>query len=372
MLAAFVGILVVSLFPCDTSAALWGSYTETDVAFTDMNAWISASNASLRLVNIGWDKPTTLNDTFSRLVYAPWSEGAIPIITWMPYPYATWTNPSPNVDIANGLYDQYIDTFAALLLTFLQGPDGKVGTADDRRAYMRFAPAMNGDWFPWSPTCSGCASTGQHINQTTDSYITMYKYVMNRTGVLALPKTVIQMVFAVNNEDAWDGFWKAEDFWVGQGLADWIDVDGFNWGTTIPNHNWTSPQGVYGTMLGRLQALPGTKGLPVALQSVACTTTPNGVSGKNSWISDVFQYVNASKGSIGMVVYYNVDSSSDWSIFGGKNGDSQYVSPAGAAYNVYTMWKTNVVSGVASGAIIGSNAANQRLVSDVAFATGHN
>ena len=35
------------------------------------------------------------------------------------------------------------------------GADGALGTADDRRAYMRWGHEMNGGWYPWSKVIIG-------------------------------------------------------------------------------------------------------------------------------------------------------------------------------------------------------------------------
>eukprot|EP01060_Flectonema_neradi_P008072 TRINITY_DN15765_c0_g1_i1.p1 TRINITY_DN15765_c0_g1~~TRINITY_DN15765_c0_g1_i1.p1 ORF type:complete len:598 (+),score=118.88 TRINITY_DN15765_c0_g1_i1:250-1794(+) len=308
---------------------------------------------SVSTVSVGWDDPSKLSNVFSTEITPLYDTlQTVPLITWMPYPYKTWTNPSPNNDIANGQYDDYLNAFYSLLSKFVQ----------TRRVYIRFAPEANGDFFPWSPQCPACGSTGQKINQSTKSYIDMWKYVRAKANTykgLDDP-TKVQWIWSVNNVDSQTS--SAAAVFPGVSQVDWVSVDGLNFGNTLPGHTWQDAKSVYGPMLATVKSLAASK--PVAVTTIGSTSAPNGVDAKNAWYQDAFPYLVSEH--ISMMLIYNVDSSTDFASLGGKNGASQ-VTIDNQSLNAYTDISTFAKT---TGVFVTVNASSPLLLTDKQFQTG--
>jgi hypothetical protein len=188
--------------PAVVRGPLLGSYTPNNQTFQDMTTYPNmfntpsdSINMAVSVVEVGW----SANDwpSVEQQLNTVWNiEMAVPLITWMPYAYKTWSSPTPNKDIVLGKYDDYIAQFLGNLSTWVAG----------KRAYLRFAPQPNGDWFPWSPVCGACSGNGQSINQTVASYSAMWTYIMTkvRSSKYNLGTDVLQVMFDVNNANAPD------------------------------------------------------------------------------------------------------------------------------------------------------------------------
>ena len=364
---------IYSYFPPMTrpTRALYGTFTPNNKSFPDLNTWVNtwnppaeALNQALSVVDVGWSKDDA-TEVQAQLDYAWSTENAVPIITWMPYTYATWTSPTPNADIASGQYDEYLDQFLVMLSAWLAGSDRIKGTADDKRAYLRFAPQANGNWFPWSPLCPSCGGNGQNINQTTQSYVDMWGYVMKkvRSSTYSITADMLLTILDVNNVDAYDMPWKMEQFYPLDGSnVDWFCVTGFNWGTSLPGNNWITPSQVFSNMVQRVKALSSTT--PLALCG-ATTSQPLGIWSKSSWITDFYNYTLETV-QAKMVIYHNQDSSTDLAAFGGGQGTSTWNSPlTGLKYNVYRTLQDSI--NLWPFGLTGSNASNPRIISTLQF-----
>ena len=222
---------------------------------------------AVSVLEIGW----AANDwpTVEQQLNAVWNiEMAVPLITWMPYAYKTWSSPTPNKDIVLGKYDDYIAQFLGNLSTWVAG----------KRAYLRFAPQPNGDWFPWSPVCGSCSGNGQSINQTVASYSAMWTYVINkvRSSKYNLGTDVLQVMFDVNNVNAPDSAAGHEFLPTSLTTINWIEsrlTGGPHCRTTVGRRR---------RFQSMFTAMPAAR--PISLSPFsASTSTPN--VGKNTWIN---------------------------------------------------------------------------------------
>lgn len=356
-----------------SKATLFGTYPDPKQPglFSVFNRWLGSKAQSVKVLEFGWSHLSAIPGQLQQL-YDTWEvDQAIPVITWMPYPYKKWASPTPNEDIYNGLYDGYIDAFYLGLSEFLAGKDGRLGTSDDRRVYLRLAPAPNGNWFPWSPTCPSCASTGQHINQTVASYITMFHYVIDKGRVnFNFPRSVIQIVWQVSAADAYGAGYTMEQFYPGNFYVDWMGIEGFNWGTTIPGNSWISAAEVFQTGLARLEKL--NDDAPYALLTVASTSVPNGTLAKDQWMKGVFDlaagWTISATSCVCLVTYHNADGATDFGAFGGANGLESWSDPTQPTAPPYMVYN-GLRDGLTMNAwMVGSNATlHPRLVSDEVF-----
>uniref|UniRef100_A0A7S1W7E2 GH26 domain-containing protein n=1 Tax=Neobodo designis TaxID=312471 RepID=A0A7S1W7E2_NEODS len=348
-------------------AAIFGTFTPQvkQGVFTNMNYWLGQADSgagpqqALRIVEVGWQAPDPTTGHIAAIddIRNAWGwSGAVPIVTWMPYGYKTWTSSTPNDDIVSGVYDDYIDAFLSQLRDrFVFEPNAVI-----KRLYLRFAPQPNGDWFPWSPFCPGCASNGQHINQTAASYKAMWQYVLSkvRDPKYNFTADTVQIVF---DAATFSASGPVENFAPPSDLVHWFVMTGINWGNTLPGNSWVTPTQLFGSTLASLQAIAGGK--PIGIASAGSTSVPKGVEGKSTWLTQLCTFVTTN--GLKMMTYHNADSSTDVAVFGGSVGPGNFSSPVDAAwFRMYPAFRDCV----AGPGFHGRNQTDPRYLSDAQFA----
>ncbi len=317
----------------------------------DMEAWQGKKHAVVNLFTNWCSRSTTMKNLFQQQLINIWNNGNVPMITWEPFLCSSSQTPADvEVRAARGEYDSYLQAWRDRMMVFLSGPDTRYGTADDRRAYLRLGHEMNGDWYPWG------AAMG---NNLPSDYIDMWRRVHSIVGQAGVDSTRLQWVWAVNHDDV--GGSRAEDFYPGDSYVDWVAIDGYNWGQSQSWSDWKTPAQSYDAMIGRLRAL-GTKPLALTeLGSSTSTTSGTSVPSKSQWITDVVNYVLAN--DIRMVAWFNEDKETDWAVFGGTNGDSDF-KVGRTTYKTYSAYK----AAVGGDSILASDSSNPRLLTDAQFA----
>lgn len=308
-----------------------------------LEGWSGKKNAVLNTFT-DWCE-TSAPDFFARQLPNVWNNRNVPMITWNPIPCGGAPD-DVEARAAAGEYDAFVDAWAARLKTFLAGPDGVYGTADDRRAYLRPAHEMNGDWYAWGGAVGG---------NDPSTYVAMWRRLRARFGALGLTNTRLAWVWSVNNTDA--GPFRAEQYYPGDADVDWVAVDGYNWGTSQSWSTWSTPEAVFDPMVARLRALSAR---PVALTEVASATAGGGVAGKGDWIAALQGY--AMNRGVRMLAWFNLDKETDWAAFGGTSGDGT-AKIGGVTYRTYGAYRTFV----ADRRVAGSDARDARLLTDAQF-----
>ncbi|EMA38435.1 glycoside hydrolase family 26 protein [Halococcus hamelinensis] len=302
-----------------------------------------------------------LNWLFDYLLPRIWDAGRIPLITWEPYTpgvsaasvdtqaivenqeYSAYlesldtTTPDDiEVRIANGEYDGYLKTWVRRLRQWLAGPDGEQGTDDDRRAYIRLAHEMNGDWYPWSPTVG---------NSSASSYVEMWRHVHDQFRYSGIDTANIEWMWCVNAED--QGSYTAEELYPGDDYVDWLSVDGYQWGTSQDWSSWRSPEAVFGNMLGRVRNLADKPVCIAETASSSATSSGSDPARKDDWIRSAFEYFDDE--GVDMWCWFNEDKETDWAMFNGRHG-TERVSYDGDRVNAYTAYREGVDSYSGAGA----------------------
>lgn len=329
-----------------------------------LETWQGKKHAVVNLFATWCDQTTLLDTLFNQQLLNIWNNKNIPLITWEPFFCSSSPTPTDDelrtitpadieVRAAKGEYDTYLNKWADRLKSFLSGPDGVFNTADDRRAYIRLAHEMNGDWYPW-----GAAKGG---NAPAD-FVRMWQRVKSVFYNKGMGWTHLQWIWCVNfTDNGYPVLYTAESFYPGDEYVDWVSISGYNWGTTQNWSKWITPDQVFTPMLSRLRVM--TK-KPVSITEFASTTvTSSGtsVAAKSQWITDAFNYALAQ--DIKMVVWFNGAKETDWAIFGGPSGDSTF-NYNGTTYNTYSTYK----AAVSSSPFVPSDTANPRLLTDTKFA----
>jgi beta-mannanase len=315
-----------------------------------VEAWQAKKHAVVNLFTDWTNTTKVMNNLFGQQLPNIWNNGNIPMVTWEPFTGGQTPN-DIEVRIAAGQYNPYITNWATRMKTFLSGPDGVYGNADDRRAYLRLGHEMNGNWYPWSPAVGG--------NSPVD-YVAMWRRVRGIFGGMGLDALHLQWIWCVNAEDV--GGSAAEEFYPGNDYVDWVAIDGYNWGASRAGTAWKSPADIYGPMLTRVRAITGNS-KPAALTEFATTSAAAGgtsVPAKSAWIGDVFAYAGSNQ--LKMLVWFNTDKETDWAVFGGANGDGTFKFGK-TTYKTYANYK----SAVGANLFTAPDTANPRLITDAQF-----
>jgi beta-mannanase len=128
-----------------------------------MEAWQGKRHAVVNLFTDWCNRSKNIDNLFKQQLPGIWASGNVPVISWEPYLCSPAATPADvTARASKGEYDAYLNTWADRMKAFISGPDGSLGTADDRRVYIRLAHEMNGDWYPWS-AATGSNSTAQYV-----------------------------------------------------------------------------------------------------------------------------------------------------------------------------------------------------------------
>lgn len=332
------------------TAPLCGVYNDPGrmAVLDEAERWTGTHHA-VQTVFTPWSEGA-IDDLFDRILPAIWSAGRVPLLTWEPFtPTPDATDPDIAARITAGDYDAYLDRWADRLGEWLAGPDGQLGTADDRRVYLRLAHEMNGDWYPWSPTVAGAdGATGP------EGYVDLWRYVHDRLDRRGFDETHLQWVWCVNHVDV--GEHRAEACYPGDRFVDWVGVDGFNWGQSQEWSTWQSPADLFSKMFDRLDDLTDRPRCVPEFASSSLTATGHDPERKAAWVREAFAYLDD---RVELCCWFNEDKETDWAVFGGAHGTDRVVGETTRrAYSAYRDALSTLDSDTPSGG---------RIVSDAAF-----
>jgi mannan endo-1,4-beta-mannosidase len=327
------------------SSTVCGIYTDPErmAVLSEMERWLGARH-TVQTVFTPWNREA-IDGLFEYILPTIWNAGRVPLVTWEPYtktPDAT--DATIAARIADGEFDEYLQAWANRLRDWLAGPDGELGTADDRRLYLRPAHEMNGDWYPWSPAVG---------NGGPSEYIGMWRHIHNRIEREGITPDHLQWIWCVNHVDVGA---RAEACYPGDQYVDWVGVDGFNWGSSQEWSAWRSPRETFSGMFDRLERLTDK---PLCVPEVGCssvTETGHDPERKAAWIREAFAYLD---GHADLWCWFNEDKETDWAVFGGERGTDH--TDGMTRYAAYRD---------AMATIDGTEPTGARLVSDTVFRGG--
>jgi hypothetical protein len=318
----------------------------------NMEVWQGKKNATLMIFTNFC--PTVLSSLFDKQLPNIWNNGNIPLLSLNAQTCSGSTTPN-NIDalVAGGMYDSYLLQFANMLKTFISGPDGSLGTADDRRVYIRLAHEMNGDWYPWSATSNGVAIGA---GNTVADYVAMWRHVHSVVESVGINSTQVQWIFCPNATDSANSH-PMEDYYPGDAYVDWVGIDGYNFGGS----RWTSPSARFTEPFSRIRALAPGKPLSVPeFGTVANTSSGIDIAAKNQWLLDAFSFFSSN--GVKLVSYFNRYPINDCVVFGHELGDSTFTINA-TKYDVFSAYKL----AVSSPSFESPDLSNPRLVTDSQF-----
>lgn len=214
------------------------------------------------------------------------AHGSIPLVTWDPW------NPSLGAsqltyslqNIINGNFDAYIVKWA------------QASKAWGHPYFLRFAPEMNGYWFPWSEQANG---------NRAGQFVQAWRHVHNI--FTAQGATNVTWVWSPNI--IFSNSISLGELYPGDSYVDWSAMDGYNWGTVGAWHSWTPFASLFQPTY---QAILGITYKPMMIAETASTEVGGN---KAAWITDAFttQLMN-NFSHIKAFVWFDLNKETDWRI----------------------------------------------------------
>jgi len=235
-----------------------------------------------------WSKPepgsgdATLEDLLAMIA----KRDATPLITWEPW------DPAGGVDqpayrlraIAAGDFDAYIDVWATRLAAY-----GDL-------VFLRFAHEINAPWYPW----------GIGVNGNTDED-SVAAWLHIRERFTAAGAGNVRWIWSVDATAT-----KARPLapaYPGDDAVDWFAIGGFNWGTSMAETSWRSPEEIFTPAYAAIGALTGR---PLMILKVACAEDGGD---KAVWITRGFAAITERFPRVEAVCWFNEQGKvADWRI----------------------------------------------------------
>ncbi len=278
-----------------------------------LGAFDSEANKSLKPI---FNLEKSLGTTFPLVqLYAAWGSkedehfpklkvesilksGSIPVITWEPWltdfdssqftgglrPVEVRDKNGLN-DIATGLYDDYLHTWA------------KAAAKVKQPIFLRFGHEMNDPYrYPWGPQ-----------NNQAESFVAAWRHVHE----------VFQQENATNIIWVWSphpahGWFEA--YYPGNDVVDWVGVGALNYGTVAPWSQWWSFDDIFGKHYTELTAF----GKPIMVSEFGCLAVGGD---RKKWFSAALDSLPVSYPNVKALIFFHnlrdqttTQQPLDWSI----------------------------------------------------------
>ena len=231
-------------------------------------------------------------------------------------PMLSFIAPSPSSAVASGEYDNSI--FLPLIdrmKSFLAGPDGSLGTRDDRRAYFRYAWESNLEnkrYSPCNPVSGG----------SSRSFRRAWRHVHGLFAASGIKRHHLAWVFSISASDASCPRAEPERTYPGRRNVDWLGID------VYASCGVLNLPLMIDWMRSRLHDIDPSK--PIGINEVGVSSF-EGQAKKNRIITRYWRYVRAA--DLRMSLWFNVDKGDQrsckefekpWAVFGQTYGDERY------------------------------------------------
>jgi hypothetical protein len=164
----------------------------------------------------------------------------------------------PLRDVANGLYDSYLTTWAQQVAAW------------GHPFFLRWNWEMNGNWFPWSPGVNG--------NTASDS-VAAWRHFHDLAAQAGASN--ITWVWCPNVDPG--GMWTPYDqVYPGDEYVDWTCLDGYNKGSVFSPPGWRSFSTIFSSSYSRLLQLAPSKPIMVGE-----TSSEESGGSKADWINNL-------------------------------------------------------------------------------------
>jgi hypothetical protein len=213
------------------------------------------------------------------------SRSAMPMVTWEPWDYTGGSSQSAYTldTIVAGEHDTYIRRWARDAATW------------GKPMYLRFAHEMNGNWYPWSPGVDG---------NTSAEYVAAWRHVVDIFR--QEEATNVRWVWSPNV--AYEGSTPFEEVYPGDTYVDWVGLDGYNWGASMPWSSWTALADLFKPSY---DALAATK----KPMMIAETASAESGGDKSAWIRQgLMEDLPSELPQVRAVVWFDENKETDWRV----------------------------------------------------------
>jgi hypothetical protein len=284
-----------------------------DAPYHGLGETEAAAGRHLGIVELGQPFDRHVDEKALGLIHA---NGSLPMVTWYPwtYQYGVHGGNKTPLDryalrkLADGTYDAVIRDEALRLAQF------------GSPVILRFAPEMNGFWYPWAE-----APTGNIRGQYRNS---------NRLGDFVEAWRHVHDVFAAAGATnvIWD--WSPNvryygqkypfsEYYPGDRYVDLIGIDGYNWGGVKRWSKWLTPAEIFDRTL---VALRGLGKRPFIISEVASTEVGGD---KAAWIRQFFSYLRANR-DIAAFLWFDFKKETDWRLASSPASELAFRTALGA------------------------------------------
>jgi beta-mannanase len=291
-LVASVSLAAAAPSLASASPALqFGAFTPGDPYGANTNSTDALQAKITRHVDIvnwyqNWGGGPWISSVQPSLLAAVSNSNRTPLLTWEPWaPGAGANQPKYALKrIVEGYFDTYIRAWADAL------------HATGKPVYLRPMHEMNGNWYPWAGTVNG---------NTPARFVAAWRRMHDI--FVARGATNVRWVWSPNNVDVpGTSANKMEAYYPGANYVDVLAVDGYNWGSTMPqNGGWKSFSQVFSSAYNRLSNL-GSQ--PIWIAEVG--SAPEG-GDKAAWVRDMFAKAKV-MGRLKAIVWFNQNKERDW------------------------------------------------------------
>jgi glycosyl hydrolase family 26 len=267
-------------------------YYGVHMPFMDMSLVANfEANAQKRVALVMWYQHWGETDGYQNFqvgwMNAVRAHGSIPLVTWDPWDPNNGSANQPAYslqNIINGNFDSYIVRWA------------QASRSWGHPFFLRFAPEMNGYWFPWSE---------QENGNKPGQFVLAWRHVHNI--FTAQGATNVTWVWAPNI--IFSNSIPLGELYPGNAYVDWAAMDGYNWGTVGAWHYWESLTALFQQTY---QAISSITYKPMMIAETASTEQGGN---KASWITTAFTSQLADNfPRIHAFVWFDLDKETDWRI----------------------------------------------------------
>jgi hypothetical protein len=200
------------------------------------------------------------------------SRHIVPLVFWQPAdPGDNSTNPFTYFAIAHGDFDAYIRAWATAAKAYA-GP-----------VIVRFAPEMDGSWFPWSVSRFG---------NTPQRFVKAWRHIW----------LIFHSVGATNVRLLWSPAQPCScrsDLYPGDAYVDYVGFTAYNWANA--SHPW---RGLGSIVHGKMKSLVKLTRKPVIIAELGSSAVGGD---KATWIKRGYNVVLSDYPQITAIVYFDVD-----------------------------------------------------------------
>ena len=214
--------------------------------------------------------------------------------------------PFISVDLSVSLSDILKGKYNAVLENF-----GKQAGAFGSPVFIRWAREPNSDWNTWN---------GSKNPEGARIYTEAYRYAVDKIREAGGTKAI--WIWTVNSVDV-----PVQNnnnmlmYYPGDRYADWIGIDGYNYGTSQAWSSWSSFNDIFSRAYTKITEAHPAK--PVMIAETGCA--PNG-GDKAAWISGMFESLRTGFTQVRAMIWNNRQTSADWRLSSPETAATAFAS----------------------------------------------